>query len=173
MSNRWTEISFIEDTKILYNTKSLNEYYSRANKGLFEFLNPDLAYPYVEENMSKGQKMWVVEKQNNDPQFMVTLKNNTSNDYFVLDFYFYETGFDKQQGLEGEHYLDTLCKIIKEEIIPYFLNSKKSLIYFSAYSKDGGGETRKKVFTKIVSKFFDKNKFDIDIQGTEFLINKK
>ena len=173
MVNRWTEISFIEDTKILHNTKSLTEYYDKANKGLFEFLNPDLSYPYNEENMSKGQKMWVVKKQNDDPQFMVTLKNNTSSEYFILDFYFYETGFDKQSGLEGEHYLDTLCKIVKDEIIPYFLTSKKSLIYFSAYSKDGSGETRKKVFTKIVSKFFDKSKFDIDIQGTEFLINKK
>jgi hypothetical protein len=171
MVNRWIEISFIEDTKILHNTKSLIEYYDRANKGLFEFLNPDLSYPYTEENMSKGQKVWVVKKQNDDPQFVVTLKNDTA--YYILDFYFYETGFDKQSGLEGEHYLDTLCKIIKDEVIPYFLSSEKPLIYFSAYSKDGSGETRKKVFTKIVSKFFDKNKFDIDIQGTEFLINKK
>ena len=170
--NRWVEISFIEDIKSLQK-QGLKEYYNKANNGLYEFLNPDLAYEYEVKDMSNSQKMWVVEKINNDPQFLITLKKDDINkDYFILDFYFYETGFSKQKGLEGKHYLDTLTKVFKDEIIPYFLTSKENLLYFTAYSEDGSGSTRKKVFEKIISKFVDTNKFDVEIKGMEFFINK-
>jgi hypothetical protein len=172
--SRWIELSYIEDIKIL--TKyGLNEYHNKANQGLFEFLNPSLSYNYEEINMSDGQKMWKVEKQNNDPQFLVILKNDNTliKDCIVLDFYFFETGFDKQSGLEGKHYLDTLSKIIKDNIIPYFLSTPKKVLYFNAYSGDGGGETRKKVFSKIVTKFIDKNKFNIEIYNQDFIIKKQ
>lgn len=169
--SRWIEISFIEDTKTL-KKYDLQEYYDKANLGLYEFLNPDLSYEYEENNMSDGQKMWVVEKIANDPQFLVTLKKDEINkDYFILDFYFYETGFLKQKGLEGKHYLDTLTKIYRDEILPYFLISKENLLYFTAYSDDGSGNTKKKVFEKIINKFID-NRFNIDVKGMEFFITK-
>jgi hypothetical protein len=169
--NKWIELSYIEDKKTLHNSISLVEYYDKANKGLYEFLNPELSYPYSEESMSNGQKMWKVEKQENDPQFLVTLKEG-AGDYWVLDFYFFETGFKKQEGLKGEHYLDTLSKIVINNIIPYFSKSKKDELYFNSYSSDGGGETRKKVFNKLIDKFVNKDKFNIKIDGNDFIINK-
>jgi hypothetical protein len=170
--DRWIELSFIEDVKILQKY-GINEYYNKANTGLYEFLNPELSYPYSEENMSDGQKMWKVEKQDNDPQFLVTLKNGMGGEFFILDFYFYEGGFDKQQGLEGKHYLDTLTKIIKDNIIPYFISSSKSKLYFNAYNGDNEGKTRQKIFIKIIDKFIDKNKFNIENRNEDFIITKK
>ena len=173
--NRWSEISFIEDVKVLNKSLNLIEYYNKANQGLFEFINPSLSYDYEEVNLNDEQKMWKVEKQNKDPQFLVTLKNSNiiSGGCFVLDFYFFETGFDKQSGLEGKHYLDTLSKILKDNLLPYFLSSSKNILYFNAYSGDGGGETRKKVFEKIINKFVDKNKLNIEIRNQDFVIKKK
>jgi hypothetical protein len=172
--NRWSEISFIEDVKVLNKTLNLIEYYDKANQGLFEFINPSLSYDYEELNMGNNQKMWKVKKQNNDPQFLVTLKNSNEwgDDWLILDFYFFETGFDKQLGLEGKHYLDTLSKILKDDIIPYFLSSSKNILYFNAHSGDGGGETRKKVFEKMINKFIDKNKLNVEIKNQDFIIKK-
>jgi hypothetical protein len=171
--SRWVELSYIEDVKTL--TKhGLSEYYNKANQGLFEFINPSLSYDYEEVNMSNGQKMWKVEKQNNDPQFLITLKNDVLDENWkVFDFYFFETGFDKQSGLEGKYYLDTLSKVIKDEVIPYFLSSPELVLYFNPYNGDGGGETRKKVFERIINKFMNKNEIDIEIEGEEFIITKK
>jgi hypothetical protein len=169
--SRWIELAFIEDVKILQKC-GLKEYYNKANTGLYEFLNPDLAYPYEETNMSNGQKMWKVEKQNDDPQFLITLKEGAGNDYWVLDFYFYETGFKKQEGLTGKYYLDTLSKVIKDNIIPYFLKSKNNTLYFNAYSSDGSGEMRKKAFSRLIDKFVDKSLVNIEIEGNDFIITK-
>ena len=171
-SKRWIELSYIDDCKIL-NKYSIQEYYSKANQGLYEFLDPGLSYEYEEVDRSQEQKLWVVEKIGDDPQFLVTLKIIKSNEYFVLDFYFYETGMKKNQGLTGENYLDTLCKIVKDNIVPYFIKSPRKTIYFSTYTEDGAGNARKKAFTRIVDKFFDKNKFNIKIDGYEFFITKK
>ena len=169
--DKWVELSYIEDVKILQKY-GINEYYDKANRGLYEFLNPELAYPYSEENMSNGQKMWKVKRQNNDPQFLVTLKEGIG-EYWVLDFYFFETGFKKQEGLTGKYYIDTLSKIVRDNIIPYFLKSEKDELYFNAYSSDGGGETRKKVFNKLIDKFVDESIFNIKIDGNDFIITKK
>lgn len=171
--NRWIEISFIEDAKALQKY-GLKEYYNKSNQGLYEFLNPELSYEYNEVNMPNGQKIWKVDKQGNDPQFLITLKNSRamSQPTFILDFYFHETSFDKQSGLEGKHYLDTLTKIIKDSIIPHFISSDKEWIYFYAYNGDKGGSTRSKIFKKIIDKFVDKNQFNILIKGGDFLITK-
>lgn len=170
--SRWIELSFIEDVKLLQK-HGLKEYYNKANKGLYEFLNPDLAFPYKEVSMNNGQRMWKVEKQNNDPQFLVTLKEGAGEDYWVLDFYFFETGFKKQEGLTGKYYIDTLSKIIRDNIIPYFLKSKKDTLYFNAYSSDNSGEMRKKVFNKLIDKFVNKSQFNIEIENNDFIITKK
>lgn len=171
--DRWVELSFIEDVKTLQKY-GLNEYYNKANRGLYEFLNPELSYDYEEVNLNDEQKMWKVEKYNKDPQFLITLKNSNiiRGGCFVLDFYFFETGFDKHSGLEGKHYLDTLSKILKNNLLPYFLSSSKNILYFNAYSGDGEGETRKKVFEKIINKFVNKDKLNIEIRNQDFIIKK-
>jgi hypothetical protein len=170
--NKWIELSFIEDYKLLQKY-GLKEYYNKANLGLYEFLNPELSYGYEEINMSDDQKKWKVEKQGNDPQFLVTLKKGMGGEFFILDFYFYEGGFDKQQGLEGKQYLDTLTKIVKDNVIPYFILSSKSKLYFNAYNGDNEGKTRQKIFIKIIDKFIDKNKFNIENRNEDFIITKK
>jgi hypothetical protein len=52
----------------------LHEYYDKANRGLYEFLDPNLAYNYEEYDAANGQKMWKIEKQGDDPIMVVTLK---------------------------------------------------------------------------------------------------
>lgn len=175
--NEWKfiELSFIEDCKTLHKY-GLREYYEKANRGLYEFLNPELSYHYENIDRSDGQKMYKVNKQNNDPQFLVTLKNSKredEGDLFILDFYFYEGGFDKQSALEGKHYLDTVSKIFKDEILPFIEKNKYPILYFKAYSNDSYGNLRMKVFTKIVDKFVNKNIFNIEKRSNEFVITKK
>jgi hypothetical protein len=174
--DRWVELSFIEDTKTLH-TYGLNEYYNKANRGLYEFLNPELAYEYEENNMSDGQKIWKIQKQDNDPQMVVTLKKQgLDTKYWVLDFYFPETekGYAKtKEGLKGKHYLDSVSKIVRDEVIPYFENSDLNILFFKAYTNDGAGMMRKNLFQRMVDKFISKDKFDIKIQDLTFIINKK
>jgi hypothetical protein len=173
---RWIELSFINDCKILQEAKSLDEYYDKANTGLYEFLNPDLAYNYEEHDASEGQKMWKIEKQGDDPIMVVTLKKQgLGNKYWVLDFYFPETekGYSKNQGLKGKHYLDTVSKIVKDEIIPYFEQSELNDLFFKSYTNDGAGQMRKSFFQRAIDKFISKDKFNIKIDNSIFIITKK
>lgn len=174
--SRWVELSFIEDCKTL-NKYGLNEYYNKANRGLYEFLNPELSYDYEEVNLNGGQKMWKVKKQDDDPQMVVTLKKQGLDiKYWVLDFYFPETekGYAKtKEGLKGKHYLDSISKIVKDEVIPYFESSNLDTLFFKAYTNDGAGNMRKSLFQRLIDKFVSKDKFDIKMQDLTFIINKK
>ena len=118
---RLIEILFLEDYKLLKNT-SLLEFYNQANTQLLEFLNPNLAYPYEKTDMGDGQKMYKV-KYKNDPTFVITLKRGglDGNYYWVIDCYFPETekGYSRGLSLEGENYIDTVCKVLVDEILPY------------------------------------------------------
>ena len=175
--DRWIQLSFINDCKILQEAKSLDEYFDKANTGLYEFLNPNLAYNYEEVDMSDGQKMWKIEKQDNDPIMVVTLKKQgLENKYWVLDFYFPETekGFAKTKGaIKGEYYLDTVSKIVKDEIMPYFEQSELNDLFFKSYTNDGAGQMRKSLFQRLINKFISKDKFDIKINDSIFIITKK
>jgi hypothetical protein len=175
--NRWIELSFINDSKILNETHSLDEYYDKANKGLYEFLNPDLAYNYEESNMSDGQKIWKIEKQNNDPILVVTLKKQgLDNKYWVLDFYFPETekGFARnKEAIQGKYYLDTISKILKDEVLPYFEKSDLDNLFFKSYTNDGAGNMRKSFFQRAIDKFLSKDKFNVRIDNLNFIIDKK
>jgi len=173
--SRLIEILFMEDCKLL-RKGSLSEYYERANTQLLEFLNPSLSYPYEVVDRDKGQKMYKV-KHEEDPTFVVTLKREgiNNNHYWVIDFYFPETekGYEKQQGLRGENYLDTLCKIFKDEILPYLEKSEYGTLYFKPYTNDSDGGVRKKVFRKIVDKFLPKDKFGFEEKDNNFIIKRK
>lgn len=166
----WILLSFTEDCKSL-KRYGLNEYQSRYN--LFEFLNPELSYSYSVNNMGDDGILYKVEKQEEDHQFIVTLKLvKTSKSYFVLDFAFIKGGFNKNSGVNGKNYLDTLCKIIKDEIIPYFEESDINILFFNAYNDDEGGSTRKIVFQKILNKYLDKDKYNTKIYNQNFTITK-
>lgn len=168
------EILFHEDVKILKN-KGLQEYYSLANTLLTEFLNPELSYDYEKIVRDSGELMFKV-KYKDDPYFVITLKKGGLNEnyYCILDFYFPEKdkGFDKQSGLKGKNYLDTVSKIFKDEILPFIEKNKYSILYFKAYSNDSYGNLRMKVFTKIIDKFINKNIFNIEKKSNEFIIKK-
>jgi hypothetical protein len=174
--SRWVELSFIEDCKTLHKY-GLEEYYEKANNGLYEFLNPKLAYPYDEINMDDEQKMWKIEKQDFDPIMIVTLKKQgLDTRYWVLDFYFpgTEKGFARdKEAIKGKHYLDTVSKIVKDEVIPYFTRSDLDIMFFKAYTNDGAGIMRKNLFQRMIDQFIPKNKFNIEIKDTTFIIRKK
>jgi hypothetical protein len=173
--SKWIELSFIEDCKALQKY-GLSEYYNKSNMGLYEFLSPKLSYEYEEGNMSDGQKIWKIQKQDDDPQMVVTLKKQgLDTKYWVLDFYFPETekGYAKtKEGLKGKYYLDTVSKIIRDEVIPYFEQSDLDIMFFKAYTNDGAGVMRKNLFQRMIDKFIPKDKFNIKVQDLTFIINK-
>jgi len=172
VKNRWDELSFIEDTKVL-RKYGLVEYYNKGNTGLYEFLDPEQAYPYETVNMSDGQKMWKIDKQGDDPVLVMTLKKLT--DIWVLDFYFPETesGFSRtEQGLTGRNYLDTIAKIVRDEILPYFKSSEIPTLFFKAYSYDGGEVMRVNLFKRLIDKYMPKSEFKVDISDSSFRIKK-
>ena len=173
--SKWIELSFIEDCKALQKY-GLSEYYNKSNMGLYEFLSPELSYEYEEGNMSDGQKIWKIQKQDDDPQMVVTLKKQgLDTKYWVLDFYFPETekGYAKtKEGLKGKYYLDTVSKIVRDEVIPYFEQSDLDIMFFKAYTNDGAGVMRKNLFQRMIDKFIPKDKFNIKVQDLTFIINK-
>lgn len=162
------DLFFHQSMKVISN-KYLHELKTYQKEDIYEYLDPNLSYPYDFKSYEDG-KMWVT-KYEDDPEFRVLLKWSKLNNFYVLDFLF-NTGktYDTQKGLKGKNYLDTLCKILNNEIIPYIGNES---LYFNAYDSDGKGDFRKNVFTKILDKFLDKNKYDIQIEGLNFLIKKK
>lgn len=169
MINRYEQLIFLEDLKS-FNFLNLNEiknpsYYKR---NIFEYLNPNFSYEY-EYNEYEGGKLWKC-KYKNDPEFRVILKWSSLHNFYVLNFMFMEDDKIYKQTLEGKNYLDTLCKIIIEEIIPYI---EKDILYFNAYGEDGYGLQRKQIFNKIIDKFIDKSKYSIEIEGFNFLIKQK
>jgi hypothetical protein len=172
---RLIEILFIEDCKLLKNV-SLLEYYSNANTTLQELLNPDLSYPYEKMDMDKGQKMYKV-KHKNDPTFVITLKRGglNGNYYWIVDFYFPESekGYARGLGLTGENYMDTVCKVLRDEILPYVEKSEYGTLFFKPYINDNAGEIRKKVFRRIIDKFLPKDKFDFTEKDSNFIIKRK
>jgi len=175
------ELILLEVTKRLQQSTSVEEYYESSKLPILEHLNPNNSYKYVTKKQGSNFK-WVV-KVDNDPAFVVAL-NLKNSDYYVLDFYYIKIDsegnpvqvFDRNKdepGLEGIYYLDTLCKIVLDEILPIFQKSKINLLYFTAYNKDGSGEQRASIFNAIISKFKLKEKFNIKIEGLEFKIYKK
>jgi len=173
--SRWFELSFIEDVKILqkYGPK---EYYNKANRGLYEFLDPELAYKYELCDFHNDQKIWKIEKQDDDPIMIVTFKkqNINENKCWILDFQFIENEKEYTKDkkiLKGEHYLDTVTKIIRDEVLLYFKQSDLNTLYFETYIDDGAEIIKKNLFQHIADRFISKNQFDIKIENTTFVID--
>jgi hypothetical protein len=168
---RLFDLLFIEDCRTLNESISHKDYHTCISKnGLLEYINPSLSYSYIKIDHGSKGILFSIDKYETDPLMVVTLKK--MNAYYVLDFYFPERNnkaFDKNYGLRGGNYLDTVCKIYKDEILPY-IEEKDILLYFNAYDQDSAGDVRKTIFEKIVNKFTDKTKFDISINNGEFLI---
>lgn len=174
-SNKLIEILYLEDIKLLKKS-SLEEYFSKANTELLEFLNPELSYPYTVEDQGDNGMIYLTQYKD-DPKFAITLKKGgiNGNHYWILDFYFPETekGFSRQKNLQGENYLDTLSKVLIDNIIPHTKESKYKILYFRAYNGDNAGTLRKKVFNKIINKFSLSNIFDIKEENNSFILKLK
>ena len=84
-----------------------------------------------------------------------------------------EKGYSRNLGLKGENYLDTLSKILRDEILPYVEKHEYNTLTFRPYQNDNAGETRKKVFKKIIDKFLPKDKFNFEEKNNTFIITKK
>jgi hypothetical protein len=174
-----------EVTKRLYESESIIEYYKSAELPILEYLDPNKSYPYISNN-AKGNHKWAVEVVN-DPAFVISL-TSVRDMYYVLDFYFVKMNsngdavqvFNKQktkdnteQGLEGVNYLDTLCKVLLDDVLPIFSKSDIPMLYFNAFNEDSNGNQRKTIFTKIISKFKINENYKVDVDGYEFKIYKK
>lgn len=170
-----------EITKRLQQSSSVEGYYQDAKHSILEYLDPSKSYPYLSRSMGNSSK-WVV-KQENDPAFVVAL-TAVRSEYYVLDFYFVEISsrgevqqvFHKRntntQGIQGTNYLDTLCRITLDEVLPMFEQSSVPMLYFNAYNEDGNGSQRKAIFAKIISKFQIDDRYRVQEDGYEFRIYK-
>ncbi len=178
------ELILLEITKRLLESKSVEEYYQSSELPILEYLDPTKSYPYTVNKVGKDFK-WRV-KEGHDPAFIISL-TNVHGKYYVLDFYFVkinavgdiEQVFSKQkdskegvQAIEGPHYLDTLCKVLVDEILPVFKKSDIPMLYFNAYNEDGKGEQRKAIFSKLISKYNIRTLFRVDEDGFEFKLYK-
>jgi len=166
--SRLLELILIEGDKLWENSATPVEYYSKVDSHLFEYVNPELSYNYI-KRITANRIQFLIDKQGNDPILMVQIAIKTK--YLVFDFFFPENKqrFDQVKGLVGKNYLDTVCKIYRDELLPYAQNNHTP-IYFNAYNNTDGSSMRSKVFTKIVEKFTDKNNFNVKIRGGEFFI---
>jgi hypothetical protein len=158
--DRLLEAQFLLESTHLRKSKSLQEYFNSSYSDIYEFLNPSKSYTYDKVSIDGGY-MFKVSRVENDPQFLISLKKNGKS--HVLDFYWPESekGFEKIEGLRGGNYLDTLAKIIQDEIIPMLENGILYQILFTPYSVDSAGDLREKIFDKITKKFVDTDKFTI------------
>lgn len=168
--DRLIESLYLIDTKALQ-SKTLTEFYNGTLDTLTEFLNPKKAYEYYATEIGGGY-VYQVEKQGNDPQFVVTLKPNGKA--HVLDFYWPETdkGFERVAGLEGSRYLDTVSKILISEVLPLLRSSQIDVLIFTPYSVDNAGGLREKVFRKMVNKFLP-NDLTMEDKSNIFVIKRK
>lgn len=155
----------------LLRDKGIQEYMS-GREDLREYLDPLLSYPYIKGQTKEGYR-WLVTSQEGDPPFMVTLVEIKQG--HVLDF-FWPTAeskrFEKPEMLVGKHYLDTLSKIITQEIEPLLRGGKVERVIFTPYSKDGRGVIRKKVFLAIIDKFLDKTLYQLKNFEETYYIEK-
>ena len=168
--DRLIETLYLVDTQTLQE-KTLTEFYSNTSDTLTEFLNPEKAYDYSTTKLGGGY-LYQIEKQGNDPQFVITLKPNGKT--HVLDFYWPETnkGFERISGLEGSRYLDTVSKVLVSEVVPLLRSSEVDTVIFTPYSIDAAGALREKVFRKMTSKFLPNDLAVEDISNI-FIIKRK
>lgn len=145
----------------LLRDKGVQEYMN-GREDLREYLDPLLSYSYIKGQTKEGYRWLVPFQEEEDPPFMVTLVEIKQG--HVLDF-FWPTAeserFEKPEMLVGKHYLDTLSKIITQEIEPLLRVGKVERVVFTTYSKDGRGVIRKKVFLAIIDKFLDKTLYQL------------
>lgn len=171
MKTYWDDIWFIEYIKA-GNNLTLEQLKTGEHQriDLLEYLNPNLSYD-VEEGDYPGGKYWDC-NYGNDPKFRIILSWSVPNKCYILNFMFVDKDnkpiYDRQKGLEGKNYLDTLSNIFVTKILPYIENES---LYFYAYSDDGSGSMRRKIFKKMLDKFVD-NTYDVDIEGNNFIIKK-
>lgn len=151
--------------------KGIQEYMS-GREDLREYLNPLLSYPYIKKQLEKDYR-WLVTSQEGDPPFMVTLGKIKQG--HVLDFFWptaEDRRFEKPEMLNGRHYLDTLSKIVVQEVEPLLRRGEVERVIFTPYSEDGGGNIRKKVFLAIIDKFLDKVLYELKNFEETYFIEK-
>ena len=167
-----TEVLVLEDFRIFRNCQSIDEYFSNRNQLLSEFINPNLSYSYSIKDINGGY-LFDVEQVEDDPSFVVTLKPNGK--MFVLDFYWpsSQDGFSRLNSIKGKHYLDTLAKIVRDELPDILDKSNEEGVVFMAYNVDSGGNKRKSLFKRLIDGFVNKEKFTILDKEDLFIIKKK
>lgn len=167
-----TEVLVLEDLRILLNSKNTKEYFNNRKNLLSEFINPSNSYQYSIKELEQGY-IFLIDQVENDPNFIVTLKPNGR--MFVLDFYWPSTqdGFSRLDSIKGKYYLDTLAKIVRDELPDIIDKSNKEGVVFMAYNVDGGGNKRKSLFKRLIDRFVNKEKFTILDKENLFIIKKK
>ena len=143
---------------------------------LGELLDPNNAYNYY------GSKGFFKYKDLNDVEFFVRLTYQpTNNPYFELKVGWiddngkpiYEPSIPpvspNSSSIDWDKRSNTLAKIFKDELIPFFVSQKLSnTIKIKPIST-----SRMKFSERLVNKFVDKNKFKITINNKEIIIIKK
>lgn len=158
----------------------LREYVEKTRELTFEqiikeYSDPSKSYPIFDTPNLKGDAIGWSCQFEDDPRFDATVKT-ISDGVYQFDFNFFGSK-DYNQNLtkkiKGTDYMNTLHKIVKDKLIP-FINKKEigDTLYFNVNNKDGMGEARKKVFSYLINKYIDKNKFEIENENYDFNITK-
>ncbi len=140
-----------------------------------ELLNPDNALPYT------GDKGWFYYTDPQGVEFFVRAFYNPTRDYIEL-----KTGWLDEQGnptyepsvpygnektntKDIHSRSDTVAKIYRDEILPFFDSQDLSDILVI----DPISSSRSKFSERLVSKFTPQGKYDIEKDGLKIIIRKK
>lgn len=142
------------------------------DKILESYSEPEKSYNiFNTPNLQGGSVGWSC-KYNDDPRFDMIIKY-VSDGVWQFDFNFLGRSFNKENKVSGTNYMNTLHKVVKDEVISFMDNKKiGDSLYFTINNEDGLGEARKKIFNYLLNKYIDKNKFEIDKENDNFNITK-
>lgn len=146
------------------------------NTVLQEYTNPEKSYNfYKTPRLSKDAFGWS-STYGDDPRFDMIVKLISQNNY-MFDFNFFGHNFNKNidgDKLKGTHYLDTLHKVVRDELLPWmYKQSPGTTLSFNTNNEDGLGSARKRVFKYLINKYVDNKQVDVHEDGFDFNIIKK
>jgi hypothetical protein len=142
---------------------------------LGELLNPNNSLPYT------GKKGWYFYDDPRGTKFFVRVFYNPVREYFEFKTGWlddnnspqYEPsvpyGDKKSSSIDIHSRTDTVAKIYRDEVLPFFLTQNLSNILII----DPISESRGKFAERLVNKFTPKEKFDIEKESNMIIITKK
>jgi hypothetical protein len=170
----------LKEINFAKNKKEIFEYIQIERKFTFDFIletytNLEDSYKIFDTPNLQGNSFGWSANYENDPRFDMIVKY-ISDGVYMFDFNFLNYSFDKNKDTKfsGFEYLNTLHKVIKDYLLPWFYSQPSGvMLYFNINNNDGLGNARKKVFDYLIKKYADKNIVDIEKDSYDYNLYKK